>query len=97
MASDELDREISDIVNRVVTAWVREKREENRMASNGDFKPLVTWPAGTEYLNRVTLPEQEPLATRLVKQVMDVFAKYDLDPDPEEVENLVEVVLTDNS
>lgn len=92
MAYDDLDRKISEISSRVVSAWIKEE-----VRVGGDFRPLVTWPEGTEYLRKVTLPEEEPLESRIVKKVVDVFSIYDLEVCPETVRELVAAVIKGNS
>lgn len=69
------------------------------MAVDGEplFRPLITWPEGTEYLHKAELPEQEPLESRIVKQVVDVFSAYDLEVCPETVKDLVAAVIKYNS
>lgn len=86
----QFDRETSGIV-RLVEAWVRGNRKEIPMTS--DFKPLVTWPAGTEYLQKVDVPEQEPLEPRIVKQILDVFSIYELEPCKDAIRDLVAFVV----
>lgn len=96
MPLDDLDRKLAEVSSRVVSAWIK---EENRMAVDGKplFRPLITWPEGTEYLQKVTLAEQEPLESRIVKQVVDVFSIYDLEVCPETVRELVAAVIKGNS
>lgn len=88
MLPDELDRRVSEISNRVVEAWIKEE-----VRVDGGFRPLITWPEGTEYLQKVTLVEQEPLESRIVKQVVEVFSIYNLEVCPETVRELVAAVI----
>lgn len=89
------DRSASDIFVQVVEAWISMEKEEIRMETEGEplFRPLITWPEGTEYLQKVQLPEEEPLESRVFKQIIEVFSIYDLEPCHDAIRDLVAVVV----
>lgn len=92
MPSEELDRKLSEVSSRVISAWIK---EENRMADDGEslFKPLITWPPGTEYLHKVTLPEEDSIEDKLAAGIHEVFSRYGLQVWDELVDDLIESVL----
>lgn len=86
MPSDELDRKLSEVSSSLVSAWIEGKKKDIRME---EFKPLITWPPGTEYLHKVSLPEQEPLGQRVVQQVLEVFHRHGLNPNQDKITQIV--------
>lgn len=96
MPLDDLDRKLAEVSSRVVSAWIK---EENRMAVDGEplFRPLITWPEGTEYLQKVSLPDEEQLEDKLTRAIHDVFSRYDLEANDEMVDELIEYSLKNQS
>lgn len=90
--TNELDNFATNNLGRVVRSWV-EGSDERRRKMDGAFKPLVSWPPGTEYLQKVSLPDTPPLADRIVDQLMLVFSIYDLKPCRDTVSDLVKSLL----